>query len=79
MPQSGAESKKPRVVRGFRQLSFADSQLVVGVLTENVGFESTVRERSLQTNFQTQHALIAATSSEVDEKFETQCDPAVFA
>jgi hypothetical protein len=34
MPQSGAQSKKIRTGRGFRQLPFAYSQLEVNVLAE---------------------------------------------
>ena len=36
MPQSGAQSKKPRTGRGLRQLPFAYSQLEVNVLAVGV-------------------------------------------
>jgi hypothetical protein len=42
MPQSGAQSKKPRTGRGFRQLPFAYIQLEVNVLAVLLGFEHSV-------------------------------------
>ena len=42
--QSGAHSKKPRVVRGSERLATRLSELAGLVLAERVGFEPTVRE-----------------------------------
>lgn len=42
MPQSGVKNKKPRTGRGFRQLTFAYSQLEVNVPAVQAGFEASV-------------------------------------
>jgi hypothetical protein len=70
MSQSGAQSKKPRVVRGFRRLPFAYSQLEVNVLAERVGFEPTVPCGTL--DFESSTFDHSATAPELFASVETK-------